>query len=447
MLEIIAQPPAYAAILLGCLYLIWKGRPDWAVGIFVGLASWTVIIRIGAANHLWVFLFTIAGATVVHRLRHPRAHWLPRHDRGIVLWMVVWWGWMLLILGLNDGDPVTNYETFISLVVYNIIPVVALTLIGSDTKTPRNFAGAYVLTVVVGGLFALSRLSDMGYSPDILLQDPLLREYGRNIDHWFVYQLGILNYHQFASGFGWSIIFLLAFWQEKHRKLGYLILGLASAWCVYLLLLSDSKQVMVATLLVGLFFTIWALRRGSVLFRTRMLVLVGIIGALGITIFLARPDLVVRSSGSLGEALDISVQRLPFWEEGIQAFARSPLFGDGFAGTSSLGHNFFISTLANQGIVGMVFLLGFFTFFVRQIRGIWVGWGTRDQSVWRMAFFCVALSNLVSAQASGAVTSSWALFWSAAVLWWMREAINPHPSSQPAMASVAPVPRSMRPTL
>jgi len=290
-------------------------------------------------------------------------------------------------------------------------------------------------------------LPGLGYSLDVLLRDPLLTEYGSNVNHWFVYQLGILNYHQFAQGFGWSFIFLLAFWQEKHSKLAYPVLGLAGAWCVYFLLLSDSKQTMVATLIVGLFFTFWVLRWGNILFRTRILVLVGAIGVIGVAILITRPDLVTGASGSFGEAFDLGAQRLPFWEEGIDAFDRSPLVGDGFAGTASLGHNFFISTLANQGLVGMVFLLGFFAFFIKQIRGIWAGWGTRDQSVWRMAFFCLALSNLISGQASGAVTSSWAIFWSAAILWRMRETINWPQAPKLPTASVGPVPRSMRSTL
>lgn len=447
MPEIVAEPTAAIAILLGCLYLVWKGRPDWATGIFVSLASWTAIIRIGPVNHLYVFLFTIGGAIVVQWLRHPGAHRLPRGDRWIVPWMIVWWSWMLLILALNGAEPETNYRTFVSLVVYNIIPVIVLVLIGRGISTFRSFAYAYVLTTVAGGLSALSRLPERGFSVDLLLRDPLLMEYGRNVDHWFVYQLGILNYHQFAQGFAWSFIFLLAFWQEKHSRLEYLMLGLAGLSCAYLLLVSDSKQTMIATLIAGMVFTFWALGRGHALLRARMGLLIGITGALAGSVLVARPDLVTRSSGSFGEAFDLTIQRLPVWTLGIDAFARSPLFGDGFAGTPSLGHNFFISTLANQGLVGMVFLLGFLAFFTAQVHGIWAGWGTRGQSLWRMAFFCLALSNLISGQASGAVTSSWALFWSAAVLWRMRETVIPSQAASLQSTYAGPVFHSMRPRL
>lgn len=357
----------------------------------------------------------------------------------------MWLVWMLSNIMANDVDSTIRYETLISLLCYALAPLPVFSLIAADVSRLKGFALAYLVTTIVGGGLSLSTaLAGVGISFVDLTHDPVLSQYGAGIPHWVIYVMGVLNYHWFAYGFANGIIFILALLQQTRRNWGYVILILAAVVCAYFLVISDSKQAMGGTALTVLFFGAWAARQGKATSLLRLILLVGVVVATSVGVFLMRPDLVLRSAGSFTEAFDVVSDRGSYWTEGWDAFVKSPLWGDGFAGSPSLGHNFFINTLANQGLVGMVFLIGFLVFFGNQVRGIWAGWGTREQALWRMAFLCLALFSLFVAQISGSPVSAWPLFWSAIILWRMRETIEQPRVSRMARAPARQTPRSVR---
>jgi len=441
MTEIFLTLVQTGLILLGCLYIVWSGRPDWAAGIYLSLASWATVIRFQQVNHIWVFLITMIGAAGVYWLKHRGRSLIPRRDAWIVPWMAVWWGWMLLIIGLHDVDQVIKDQILLSLLFYTVAPLPIFLLFATDVQRVRGFALSYLLTTIVGGLVTLSRLSALGISLGYLFSDPVLSQYGIGDTGWFIHTMGIVNYHWFAYAFGVSFILLMALSQQNRRGYGYLITTIGAAYCAYFLLIANSKQAMGGMAIAGLLFALWAARDVKAISRLRLILLVGAVMATVVSIYLMRPELVLRSAGSVFEAFNIVEDRGIYWADGWDAFVRSPIWGDGFAGSSSLGHNLFISTLANQGLVGMVFLIGFLVFFGRQVPGVWARKGTPEQAVWRMAFLCVALFSLFVTQISGSPVSSWPLFWSAAILWRLKETVEKHESTERAAVSVGQAPQ------
>jgi len=443
MTEIFLTLVQTGLILLGCLYIVWSGRPDWAAGIYLGLASWATVIRFQQVNHIWVFLITMIGAGGVYWLRHRGGSLIPRRDAWIVPWMAVWWGWMLLIIGLNDVDQVIKDQILLSLLFYTVAPLPIFLLFATDVQRVRGFALSYLLTTIVGGLVALSRLSALGISLGYLFSDPVLSQHGIGDTGWFIHTMGIVNYHWFAYAFGVSFILLMALLQQKRRGYGYLIITIGAVYCVYFLLISNSRQSVGSTVIVGLLFAFWAVREAKAMSRRYIILFVGLVLATVVFLLLSRPELLLRSVGSVPEAFNIVEDRGIYWAYGWDAFVRSPIWGDGFAGSSSLGHNFFISTLANQGLVGMVFLIGFLVFLVKQVPGVWARKGTPEQAVWRMAFLCVALFSLFVAQVSGSPVSTWPLFWSAAILWRLKQTVEKRGSLERVAVSVGQAPQSV----
>ena len=444
MTEIFLTPVQTGLILLACLYIVRAGRADWAAGIYLGLASWVSVIRFGPVNHIWVFLITMVGAAGVYWSKHRGRSLVPRHDAWIVPWMGLWWGWILLILGLslNDVHPTITMTLLISLLLYTIAPLPVFLVFATDVQRLRGFALAYLCTTMVGGGVALSRLlSRLGIPLAYLLKDPVLSRYGRGVVHWFTDTMGIINAHWFSYAFGVSFILIVALLQQNRRSCGYVMLIIGAAYCAYFLLITTSKQSIAAAAIVGILFVRWAARNVKGVFRLRLILLVGGVAAVAVSTYLMRPELVLRSSGSLTEALNIVGDRRSHWASGWDAFTRSLVWGDGFVGSASLGHNLFLSTLANQGLVGMVYLIGFLVFFGRQTRGIWAGKGTPEQALWRMAFLCVALFTLIQSQASGSADSAWPLFWSAAILWRLKETVEKHESTERAAVSVGQAPQ------
>ena len=444
MTEIFLTPVQTGLILLACLYIVRAGRADWAAGIYLSLASWVSVIRFGSVNHIWVFLITMIGAAAVYWSKHRGRSLIPRHDAWIVPWMGLWWGWILLPLGLspNDVHPTTTMTVLISLLLYTIAPLPIFLMFATDVRRLRGFALAYLFTTMVGGGVALSRLlSTLGIPLAYLLKDPVLNRYGGGVAHWFPRVMNIVNYHWFAYAFGISLVLIVGLLQVKRRSYGHVMLIIGAAYCAYFLLIVGSKQAMIASAIAGLLLALWVGRNVKAVSRSRLILLVGGVVAVAVSLYRMRPELVLRSSEYWTEAFNIAESRGFQWADGWKTFVRSPVWGVGFAKGASLGHNLFINTLGGQGLVGMVFMIGFLVFLGRQTRGIWAGEGTPEQALWRMAFLCVALFTLIQSQASGSAHSAWPLFWSAAILWRLKETVEKHESTERAAVSVGQAPQ------
>jgi O-antigen ligase len=398
-------------VLVGCLFSVWAARPEWAAGVYLSTSYWTRTVMFGPIAHTWVFMATMVGAAAVYKLKNPAKALLPPRDRWIVFWMGIWWGWMLVLIGLFR--PPQAMPILRALILYVIAPLPILLLFAGDLRRARSFAASYVLCTMVGGWTALSV---MGISIGYIRTDPALR--GRAILH-----LGVVNYHWFAYALAICLILIVPFFQQTRRKYLHVILLLAALYCAYLLILVGARQSIVALTLMLSFFVLWVLRRRRLLTQSVVLLL-ALVALTGVFLYRTAPELILRHETRLIADLSYaSLKRAGFWQIGWRAFVNSPIWGAGF--TEYYSHNIFVGSLAEQGLIGMGFLIGFLVFFGRQIRGVWSGTGPRDESIWRMAFSCVVLFGLAHSQASGSTDSVWHLYWPCAFLWWMAPSRKP----------------------
>jgi O-antigen ligase len=126
---------------------------------------------------------------------------------------------------------------------------------------------------------------------------------------------------------------------------------------------------------------------------------------------------------SYTSTLDAAGNRGWLWEIGWVNFLASPIWGWGFE-KNVYSHNLFIGALADQGIVGFIFLLGVIVFFIRRSRGVWSGRGPANVAIWRAMFVCIGIFGLSHGLVSSDVFSEWHLYWSAAFLWWLGQGLE-----------------------
>ena len=420
--DIQISPVMTFIIILGALYIVYTGHPEWALAIYLATALWTrtivigihlsitlwkITITIGPFAHTWVFMATTVGASIVYKLKHVNNPWIPSRDRWIVPWLIIWWLWMLLLIGLFN--PAEKMPLLRSLLLYVIFPLPIILLFAQDLKRIRGFAVTFLVSTLIGGWVALSMEN---LSLQYVLHNPSLIESG-------TIRLGIINYQWFAYAFAISMIIIVALFLESTHLYQRILLLLSAIYCAYFLMVAGSRQTIAAVALVMLVYALWALTRKGIS-RVHVILVVGTIVLVGIVLYLAAPNLLVRSTETgLNEAFNIFASRGVYWKKGWQVFLGSPIWGAGF--TQIYSHNFFIGTLADQGLVGMVFLIGFLVFLWKQGRGIWAR-GIEDKiAIWRMAFLCTALFGLIHSQASGNAISVWYLYWSGALLWGLGE--------------------------
>lgn len=318
----------------------------------------------------------------------------------------------------NNGVSEINDGVLQTLLLYILLPLPFFLLIARDHNAERGFACAYILTMALGGVNALSRLnSSLGVALSQLASDPLLTGIGGNGVQWVAYALGLANWHWFAYGCGIAFLLLLTLWAVINKPLIQVAIMPLAIFFVYLLLLAGSRQATAGTVIVGLLFFWWLKPR----FYAASRISIGVTAAAMISsvslVLTLRPELLLRNYASLQNAFNPFADRAPAWAEGWYAFLASPIWGDWFNGSPSLGHNYFISTLANQGLIGAAFLMLVLVFVGLQIRGIrrWSPYLISD--VWRMTFFAIGLFSFLTGQVSGSPVSNWPIAWAAAVLW------------------------------
>jgi O-antigen ligase len=162
-----------------------------------------------------------------------------------------------------------------------------------------------------------------------------------------------------------------------------------------------------------------SIRRG--LRNWQMLLATSLLVAAGLLLYQQAPSLLLRSEdATLSEVINASLaERMQLWGQGLDNFWQSPLWGVGFT-SARTAHNLIISTLADQGLVGLMFFLGALVFLARQSNRIVSNPITDERTIWRMVLVCLVLFGLVRGQVSGAVYSCWELFWAGAFLWMLR---------------------------
>lgn len=426
------QPFQLALVILLACYIVFAGRPMWALGIYLSMALWTRNVFIGPVVHTWFWLAVIAVATLVYLHRNKLLPDIPARGRWIVPWMVLWWLWIVLLIVVHEVVGARGFYRNLLLTVCLPLPVVLLA--ARDIRAVRGFAVAFVATTLVGGWFALSMV---GITPDYLLRDPLLADSG-------IIQLGILSYHFFSRGFAISLLLAMALFFEHRARYLNLLFAACAALCVYFLFLIGSRQSLNGALVSAGIFTLWSLR-GARLPRGQSVILALALAGMALYIYQANPNLVLRDDEtSIADALDVFSSRGSLWEQGWQTVLLSPLWGNGFAYTV-LSHNIVIGTLSDQGAVGLVFLAGLVGF------SAWLAVGAAripsDSPYLNWCLVCasIVIFALIHSMASGAVLTVPHLYWATALLWMLSARAGhmapPGPARALPPARIAPRPR------
>jgi len=400
--------PSFLVLTL-CLYIIYKGRLEWGIGIYLsmGMVGEGTILVFSIAQ-FYVLIATILGASFSYFLNKKRGKILPKHDQWIVLWVILWWAYELVLL-IFGGSPYRSI-LLMSLIPRIIVPIPIILLFANNLKKIRGFALAYILTTILSGLKIYFFI--YGISLSDFFSDPSLRSLG-------IFFYTGKNYHWFSYPFAISIIFLFSLLAERKTKHIKAFLIFCTILCAYFILIAGSRQTIFGLLVVLIIQLQWILKheKRNLAYKVVFYFLVFLFIGYGIYAFSYVADLIIRQNESgLGDALNIVNSRGTAWSDGIQAFLQNPLFGTAFNMYGS--HNLFIGTLAEQGIIGFVFLIVYLIFISKQSVGLLQN---RNKFIlWRIAFLSIIIFGLIHSMASGSAVSVWHLYWPVPFMWHLK---------------------------
>ncbi|ACL24442.1 O-antigen ligase family protein [Chloroflexus aggregans] len=439
---IILNPLELALLGLVCLYAVWRGRPEIPLAIYLSFSLWTRTIFVGPSAATWPLLATIVVALI--RYLHVVRPWslrpqqldattrqiFPATDGWIVPWMIFWWAWVLLILfqfRLPDKMSIVR-----PVVLYIIVGAFVALIAIRDAAAARRFAIAYLLTSAYG-LYAALRF--IGVPLSYLLSDPGLSSLPyRN--------LGIREYNFFSHHLSIAFILGLALFLQARRFWSLTAVLALALWCIYGVFLTGARQSLSGSGIAAALIFGWSLTRtGNKSWRVPLAIAIIIIVV--VSIYQVAPHLVVREGESgLDESFNIFADRGGLWQIGLNYFFASPVWGWGFE-YKLWSHNIFIGTLADQGLVGMTFLIGYLIWALRRLPAIWAQTPTDDRGVWRITFFAIFVFAVVHGQASGNTMVTAHLHWPLWAVWALSAGVVTAPAHAPLPLPVRVRPRTL----
>jgi O-antigen ligase len=267
---------------------------------------------------------------------------------------------------------------------------------------------------VIGGAFAIKMLN---IPFTYLLIDPtsITRK---------SFALGLYNYHWFAYQFVISLIFIFAIFMYIKNIIVRVTLILFAFLCVYFLLLSSSRQSIFGGVVALWFCFLWVEFSGTRAHRFWIVTLVIVVLISAYWLVEQAPNILRLGFLSSGTTLPDSAlireilqkRSQVSWEVGLALIPESPIWGLGFS-KYYVSHNLFLGTIVDQGIVGLVFLVGFLLFWVGEAQQSWRTSAQLEDKTWKLAMVAVMVFVLVQSQFSGNPLSEWAMWWSTAFLW------------------------------
>ena len=412
-LTLVLGRPQSLIVLALCMWLIVRGRPQIVLGIYLALMIWTRVIVIFGVAHTWILLAVLVIASIKYLYENPSEIRFPPYDRWIAILFIMWFFWFFFLVFLFRPYVATNITRNWLLIC--LLPMPFLAIFIKDAQQAKLLALSFVITKLSTEVLYL-------VSTDITLQEILSDP---TFGGWGAARFGIINYHWWGIGFALSSIFIFAlFIMEKKPSIRfiYALLFMLSVW---LLILSRSRQSIIGIMVALSIFSIWILRSRDIQLKKYIYTIIPVLVVVIALLYVRSPNLFLRAYDS-GQSVTVSSAmekstgvRMGLWSLGWEFFVESPIWGTGFVNTV-LPHNFLIGTLADQGIMGFLFLIGFLVFTLKQSSHTIISRDRDELTIWRMCWTCIVVFILVRGQASGAVYSLWDLYWAAAILWSTR---------------------------
>lgn len=396
-----------------CFYIVYKGKVEYAVGAYLssGMAG-SGTITILSIPHFYVLVALIFGSSFSYFKYYKKGSFFPNNYHWIISWLIIWFIWELALLFF--GNSPYKSIIFMSLVPRIIFPLPFIILFSNNIKKMLGFSKAYLIIALLLGLKEL--FLNYNISLSMLLTDPTLTSFG-------IILLNSQNYHWFAYPFAISLILTIVLFINSKTYSNRLFYIFSSLLCIYFIVLSRSRQTIFGILIILVIFGIWLYRNKRNNISTKFFAFISIpVFIFSVYyIYIWGMELITRNSeGDFISYLLSSRSRA--WSDGISAFMNSPFEGSAFSMYGS--HNLFIGTLAEQGIIGFVFLIGYLFFINRISQSTFKRQEITNSSLLRMAFLCIILFGLIHSQASGSVVSVWHLFWPAPFLWSLNHSFS-----------------------
>lgn len=414
---IIVTNPVLVALILGaCALIVMLGRVDIAIGAYAALLYWAYNIEVASMGFLWIAIGTLFGATAVSIvrawLRRTPLLYLNRVDLRILIWSSLWIVWMTAIY---LAFP-TEYALllFKNAILYCWLPFwIILLFVGHPTQM-RGIAYGLIAVSLFSGFAALRT---MDAPLQTALQDGLFQLRG----------LSGINYLTFAVPFSLSIIYSLTILLAKPKAGEAMAMIAVAAVSTFFLVLTGARQSVVATAISILALLAWFMKHGRL---PRLTIAVVVFVVTGIGAYLYTSTALALRWRYASDALE---SRQEFWSWGWRVFTQSPIWGNGYdyQGGVGLAHNLFLDTMAGQGLVGLVYALGFTVLIVIALKGTWSGVGAVDLKIWRAGLLATWIYALAQTSVSGTVTGSPHFFIVSALIWRMATIAGAIPEGPP----------------
>lgn len=256
----------------------------------------------------------------------------------IFTYITLWMGSQFLhdAIPVNPMDPrVQNWKN------YMVLPLLFFITLNNlrDVKDMRKMMIVMCASMFLMNYYNVQQVADM------------TSWVNRTKVHGTFVDLGANEVASFYATYTFVLMGLLFFIKEKKEKLGLLILIGTN---FFIVLFMFSRAAYMATTVAFIFIA---------LLKNKILLIIPIILAVSWTTFLPK-DVInrVTFSENEGELDDSAATRLVLWQQSIAYFQESPIIGIGFNVFSKIGlkkdtHNVFMRTLAEQGIIGFLFLI------------------------------------------------------------------------------------------
>lgn len=427
---IILNPLELAVLGLICLYAVWRGRPEIPLAIYLSVALWTRTVFVGPSAATWPLLAVTILALI--RYLHVVQSWsllpkrldlttrqlFPRSDAWIVPWMALWWAWALCVLfqfELRDKMSIMR-PLLLFIIIASLVAFIAI----RDAAAARRFAIAYLLTGSYG-LYVALRFIEVPLS--YLLSDPGLSSLPyRN--------LGIAYYNLFSHHLSIAFLLGIGLFLQARRLWSMTFFIVLALWCGYGVFLTGARQSLSGSGVAAALIFAWALSRtGKKPWRAPLAIAAIVIVV--VALYQVAPHLVVREGESgLEESFNVFEDRGGLWAIGWNYFLASPVWGWGFE-YKLWSHNLIVGTLADQGLVGMLFFIGYLVWAGRRLPVVWAQTPDDDRSVWRVTFFALFVFALIHGQASGNTMSTAHLHWPLWAVWALSNGVMVATTRQP----------------